>query len=90
MKTGVSTAGVAALQTMLQRLRPVVQPIGRNEGPGALGEIITCSADTVIQPGKALGVSALRWAILSAAGFDGGVEVKPESVLGSTAVAAGS
>lgn len=66
---------------MLQDLRPIVQPDGRTEGPGALGEILTCGAETCIAPGQFLGVSALRWAILSAAGFGGSVEVKENPVV---------
>lgn len=60
---------------MLQDLRPLVQPDPRvSEGPGALGELITCSAETHIDPGRVLGVDAVRWAILSAAGIDGSLE----------------
>lgn len=60
---------------MLQDLRPLVQPDPRlSEGPGALGELITCSAETSIGPGRVLGVDAARWAILSAAGIDGSLE----------------
>ncbi|KAL4892687.1 P-loop containing nucleoside triphosphate hydrolase protein [Aspergillus ambiguus] len=80
VKSGASPANLAALTSLLQSLRPVVQPVGRSEGPGALGEIVTCSAETPVEPGRALGISAVRWAILSAAGFDGNVEAKPEPV----------
>ncbi|EAW06929.1 translation initiation/elongation factor MRX8 [Aspergillus clavatus NRRL 1] len=80
VKSGASAANVAALRSMLEDLRPVIQPDGRVEGPGALGEILTCGAETPTGPGQFLGISAIRWAILSAAGFDGGVEVKPESI----------
>ncbi|KAF9892593.1 hypothetical protein FE257_000995 [Aspergillus nanangensis] len=80
VKSGVSTASIASLKTLLQKLKPVVQPVGYREGPGALGEILTCSAETPVASGSALGISALRWAILSAAGFDGNVEVRSESV----------
>lgn len=60
---------------MLQDLRPVVQPDPRvSEGPGALGELITCSAETPIGSGRVLGIDAVRWAILSAAGIDGSLE----------------
>lgn len=80
VKSGVSTASVASLQKMLQGLRPIVQPVGSTvEGPGALGEILTCSAETTMGPGQALGVSALRWSVLSAAGLDGMVEARAES-----------
>ncbi|KAI9040146.1 translation initiation/elongation factor MRX8 [Aspergillus affinis] len=83
VKSGVSTASVASLQKMLQGLRPVVQPVVQVEGPGALGEILTCSAETTMGPGQALGVSALRWAILSAAGLDGKVEARAEAASSS-------
>lgn len=60
---------------MLEDLRPVVQPDPRvSEGPGALGELITCGAETPIGPGRVLGVNAVRWAILAAAGIDGSLE----------------
>ncbi|OXV10783.1 hypothetical protein Egran_01454 [Elaphomyces granulatus] len=74
--TSTSTSDLAKLQKTLQDLGPVVQPDGRLEGPGALGEILTCSAETEMSFGKGrlLGVSAIRWAILAAAGFDGTLE----------------
>ncbi|KAJ6126652.1 GTP-binding protein EngB [Penicillium sp. IBT 18751x] len=75
VKTGVSTVGLQRLQEMLHSLREAVQPdIRVSEGPGALGELITCSADIKIGPGRVLGVDAVRWAILSAAGIDGSLE----------------
>lgn len=77
VKTGAPPANIAKLKKVLQELKPVIQPDGRMEGPGALGEILTASAETSLGNGRYLGVSALRWAILSAAGFDGYVEAKP-------------
>lgn len=77
VKSGASAAKVATLQNLLQSYRPILQPDGRMEGPGALGEILTCSAETPIGPGKSLGISAIRWAILSAAGFDGNMKAQP-------------
>lgn len=63
------------LQTMLEGLRPIVQPDSRvSEGPGALGELITCSAETPLGPGRFLGINAVRWAILTAAGINGSLE----------------
>jgi GTP-binding protein len=60
---------------MLEDLRPQVQPDVRvSEGPGALGELVTCSADISIGGGQFLGVNAVRWAILSAAGIDGSLQ----------------
>lgn len=68
---------------MLQDMRPIVQPDPRiSEGPGALGEILTCSAETTVGPGRMLGIDAVRWAILAAAGIDGSLEggrLAPES-----------
>lgn len=74
-KTGASTVMVERLQNMLQDVRPTVQPDPRiSEGPGALGEILTCSAETTVGPGRMLGIDAIRWSILSAAGIDGSLE----------------
>ncbi|KAE8355393.1 P-loop containing nucleoside triphosphate hydrolase protein [Aspergillus coremiiformis] len=77
MKSGASATNVVALQELLRGYRPIVQPDGRVEGPGALGEILTCSAETSFGTGKSLGISAIRWAILSAAGFDGNIRAQP-------------
>ncbi|OQE18301.1 hypothetical protein PENSTE_c018G02908 [Penicillium steckii] len=74
-KTGVSDVSIQRLRGMLQDLKPVIQPDPYvSEGPGALGEILTCSADVEVSPGRALGVDAIRWSILSAAGIDGSLE----------------
>ncbi|KAB8079475.1 P-loop containing nucleoside triphosphate hydrolase protein [Aspergillus leporis] len=77
IKSGASAAKVASLQTLLQNYRPIVQPDDRSEGPGALGEILTCSPEATISPGKSLGISAIRWAILSATGFDANMKAQP-------------
>jgi len=86
-KSGASVASLTALQDRLQSLRSVVQPDGRFEGPGALGEILTCSTEPRMRvapgQGQFLGISALRWAILSAAGYGGSVEVKEDPVVSS-------
>lgn len=75
VKTGVSTAGVEKLHKMLQDLKLVIQPDPRtSEGPGALGELVTCSAEVPVGAGQFLGVNAVRWAILSAAGIDGSLQ----------------
>ena len=76
-----SESKIAALRDMLHELKPIIQPTDRFQGPGALGEIITCSAETPVEPGKPLGISALRWAILTAAGFDGSAELPREAAL---------
>lgn len=73
---------------MLQDLKPIVQPDPRtSEGPGALGELVTCSSEVPIGSGQFLGVNAVRWAILSAAGIDGSLEdVQPAPRQSSTEV----
>ncbi|KAJ5934991.1 GTP-binding protein EngB [Penicillium verhagenii] len=80
VKSGASAVSVQRLQTMLQDLRPKVQPdIRISEGPGALGELVTCSADVSIGGGQFLGVNAVRWAILSAAGIDGSLQAAQQA-----------
>ena len=48
-------------------LKAKIQP-GKGDGPEALGEIVTCSAETVFS-GKKLGINNVRWAILAATGL---------------------
>lgn len=81
-KRGVSAAGIEKLRRVLEELRPVVQPPPvvegeRSEGPGALGEILTCSSDTIVGGGRALGIDGVRWAVCAAAGIGGSVEGGP-------------
>jgi GTP-binding protein len=75
MKTGVTPANIERLQLLLKGIKPIVQPGPEvAEGPGSLGEILTCSAEAEIGNGRSLGVDAVRWSILSAAGIDGSLE----------------
>lgn len=67
-------ANVASLQDIVQRIREKIQP--KNDGPPALGEILTVSADNkrwkALSPkttGK-LGIDAVRWAVLVATGLN--------------------
>ncbi|KAL4881942.1 P-loop containing nucleoside triphosphate hydrolase protein [Aspergillus karnatakaensis] len=76
-----AAARLTALHKKLYSLRPKIQPDGRTQGPGALGELLTCSAGTALGEGRFLGVSAVRWAIVSAAGLDGGVEGRVEGIV---------
>ncbi|KAI9880442.1 MAG: hypothetical protein M1830_003084 [Pleopsidium flavum] len=57
------------LETFLEKARGIVQPQAR-DGPPALGEILTCSAEKSVEKGKKLGISGIRWAILSATGLE--------------------
>ena len=81
MKSGATPHRISALRRTLEELRPVVQPAGQ---VGALGEIVTCSAETSLGAGKALGIDALRWSILTATGFGGSVEVKDNTIPGNS------
>ena len=65
---------VASLKAIVQRIRETIQP--KNDGPPALGEILTVSADNerwkALSPktkGK-LGIDAVRWAVLVATGLN--------------------
>ncbi len=60
---------LTALRGILEGMKHVVQP-GSEEGPGALGEILTCSAEKSVERGKKLGIDGVRWAVLSAAGLE--------------------
>lgn len=57
------------LRRRFEKVRVIVQPQAR-DGPPALGEILTCSAEKSLESGKKLGVSGIRWAILSAVGSE--------------------
>lgn len=54
------------LHAQMRKLQPEIQP---PVGGGALGEILACSAETMVD-GKRLGIDSVRWAILKAAGLD--------------------
>ena len=55
------------LDAIVQQLKPMIQPVKR-DGPEALGEIVTCSAEKRID-GKSLGINNVRWAVLAATGL---------------------
>ena len=55
------------LDAIAQDIRASIQP-GEGQGPEALGELITCSADKTIT-GIKIGVNNVRWAILAATGL---------------------
>ena len=57
------------LRNTFETVRDIVQPQER-DGPPALGEILTCSAEKSVERGKKLGISGIRWAILSAVGLE--------------------
>ena len=55
------------LERICEELKIRVQP-GIRDGPEALGEIVTCSSETVIS-GSKLGINNVRWAVLAATGL---------------------
>ncbi|MCJ1448597.1 MAG: GTP-binding protein [Stictis urceolatum] len=65
--------GFGELKQLMQNLKAEVQP--KNEGPPALGEILACSTDlgrwreVSPEPRGQMGINAIRWAILVAAGL---------------------
>ena len=58
------------LGRICQDLRCEIQP-GKGDGPEALGEIVTCSAEANLE-GKKLGINNVRWAVLAATGLGEG------------------
>ncbi|PWY88407.1 hypothetical protein BO70DRAFT_385578 [Aspergillus heteromorphus CBS 117.55] len=74
--SGVTEANILGVRKSLRDLKAIIQPVGRSEGPPALGEILTCSSSVSGNHGDHLGMSAIRWAILAAAGYDGRMEVR--------------
>ncbi|KAK2757656.1 GTP-binding protein [Arachnomyces sp. PD_36] len=104
--TGKSHAALAKRgvpESRVQELREVFEELWRdvgtgailNDGPGVVGEILGCSAQTVVrgvgegggrgkvgnkEVGLALGIEGVRWAVCVAAGIDGSVEAGREKV----------
>ena len=56
------------LRQIIAGMREKIQP-KINDGPAALGEILTCSAEKSLEPGKKLGINSVRWAVLAATGL---------------------
>lgn len=56
------------LRAVCEGLKKHIQP-GQQGGPEALGEIIACSAERSLEPGKRLGINELRWAVIAACGL---------------------
>ena len=62
-----SQQNAPALAKIVEGLRAQIQP-GLGDGPEALGEVISCSAETVFR-GSKFGISDVRWATLAATGL---------------------
>lgn len=56
-----------ALDLICDQLKGKIQP-GNGDGPEALGEIVTCSAEATLE-GKKIGINNVRWAVLAATGL---------------------
>lgn len=59
----------------------MIQP-GRLDGPEALGEIISCSADKRLDKERKFGLDQVRWAVLEAAGLGVKRRLSPLEVVG--------
>ncbi|KAI9811222.1 MAG: GTP-binding protein [Pycnora praestabilis] len=57
------------LRRFMEGMRDIVQP-KTGDGPGALGEVLTCSAEKSVEVGKKMGIGGVRWAVLSAGGLE--------------------
>ena len=55
------------LDRICEQVKGKIQP-GNGDGPEALGEIVTCSAEATLE-GKKLGINNVRWAVLAATGL---------------------
>ena len=55
------------LDAIIDKLKAQIQP-GKGDGPEALGEILTCSAEER-KGGKIQGINNVRWAVLAATGL---------------------
>lgn len=64
------------LREVMNKLKVEIQP---PFGGGALGEILACSAETVVD-GKRLGIDHVRYAVLKAVGLEAGVKKPSQDV----------
>lgn len=59
---------IGSLRQIHEEIRTKIQP-GNHDGPEALGEIISFSAQKSLEKGKRLGINQIRWAVLAATGL---------------------
>ncbi|OKL61604.1 hypothetical protein UA08_03772 [Talaromyces atroroseus] len=78
VQRAVSGVRLERLQKLLEDVRSTVQPDpSMGEGPGALGEILSCCATRKVNAAvdkSYLGINAVRWSIMKATGFDGTIQ----------------
>ena len=58
----------STLRKVVEDIREKIQP-KIEDGPAALGEILTCSATKSLGSAERLGINSVRWAILAATGL---------------------
>ena len=61
-------SNIAELRRICEQVRAKIQP-RKSDGPEALGEIISCSADKRLDRETKLGLDQVRWAVLAATGL---------------------
>lgn len=61
-------SNIAELRRICENLRIKIQP-GKSDGPEALGEIISFSADKKLDKERKVGLNQVRWAVLAATGL---------------------
>lgn len=61
-------SNISELERVYRDIRAKIQP-GKVDGPEALGEIISCSAEKSLERGRRPGINQVRWAVLSATGL---------------------
>ena len=61
-------SNIAELRRIGEQVRAKIQP-KKSDGPGALGEIVSCCAEKKLNKEQILGLNEVRWAVLAATGF---------------------
>jgi GTP-binding protein len=61
-------SNISELEGVYRKIRAKIQP-GKTDGPEALGEIISCSAEKSLERGRRPGINQVRWAVLAATGL---------------------
>ncbi|MCJ1426576.1 GTP-binding protein [Sticta canariensis] len=61
-------SNIAELRRICEEVRAKIQP-RESDGPEALGEIVSCSADKRLDKKAKLGLNQVRWAVIAAAGL---------------------
>ncbi|PYH84231.1 hypothetical protein BO82DRAFT_277976 [Aspergillus uvarum CBS 121591] len=89
LRSGVSEPGLAACRDLHREFREAAAEIAQEwNGPPPLGETLTACAHVERTPGHYIGISALRWAILKAAGYDANLDAEGNVIKQEKVVAA--